>query len=111
MLELYRAMDLFVLSSLREGLPNVILEAMAMEVPVVSTSVGGIPELIQDGRTGLLCPANNAVALARIMEQALIDLPLRERLAQAGRRLVEDQHSFSQRMARVQAIYARVLGS
>ncbi len=52
---LYHAMDLFVLSSLREGLPNVVLEALAMEVPVVSTRVAGVPKMITDGETGVLC--------------------------------------------------------
>jgi len=53
-IELYQAMDVFVLSSLREGLPNVMLEAMALEVPTVATRVAGVPALIQDGENGLL---------------------------------------------------------
>src|SRR5581483_11692001 len=50
----FEAMDVFALSSLREGLPNVLLEAMALEVPVVATRVAGVPRLVRDGRTGLL---------------------------------------------------------
>ena len=50
----FEAMDVFALSSLREGLPNVLLEAMALGVPVVATRVNGVPRLVQDGRNGLL---------------------------------------------------------
>ena len=52
---IYSSLDLFLTTSLTEGLPNAVLEAMAMEVPVVATRAGGVPELIEDGRTGFLC--------------------------------------------------------
>ena len=66
--------DLFVLPSLWEGLPNVVIEAMASRVPVVATNVGGVHELITDGVTGFLCPPTDANAFAKKIEQA-IDLP------------------------------------
>ena len=62
---LYEAMDVFVLSSLREGLPNVVLEAMAMEVPVIATRVAGIPRLIQHGSNGLLIDPGSAPRTGR----------------------------------------------
>ena len=62
--EILRDVDIVVHPSLTEGLSNVILEAMAVGVPVVATSVGGNPELVENGRTGLLVPAENALEIA-----------------------------------------------
>ena len=109
-IQLYHAMDLFVLSSLREGLPNVVLEAMAMGVPVVSTRVAGVPKMITDGETGMLCPIGNIDLLANAMRRVLVDESLRERLAVNGRALIEQEYSFTKRMAKVKAIYNDVLG-
>ncbi|MHB9143921.1 MAG: glycosyltransferase family 4 protein [Symbiobacteriia bacterium] len=61
------AMDIFALSSVKEGLPLTLLEAMACGLPVAATSVGGIPEAVEDGRTGLLTPPRNPAALASAM--------------------------------------------
>jgi glycosyltransferase involved in cell wall biosynthesis len=108
--ELFQALDLFVLSSLREGFPNVLLEAMASEVPVVATAVGGVPRLVADDLTGLLCPVGDADALATSIERALADPALRARLAQAGRSLVVERYRLSQSMARTRALYDRLLG-
>jgi glycosyltransferase involved in cell wall biosynthesis len=73
----------------RDGIPNVLVEAMACAVPVVSTRISGIPELIDDGTDGLLVEPGDPVALARAIERALTDAELRARLAGAGRRKVE----------------------
>jgi glycosyltransferase involved in cell wall biosynthesis len=106
----YEAMDLFVLNSLREGLPNVLLEALALEVPVVATRVAGIPRLIEDGRTGLLLEPQDEDALAAAMNQLARDADLRRRLAEAGRRTIEQRYSFAVRMAKVREVYDRLLG-
>ncbi|NTU94314.1 MAG: glycosyltransferase, partial [Chlorobiaceae bacterium] len=66
--------DLFVLASLFEGMPNVVMEAMAMSKPVVATDVNGARELMDDGHTGLIVPPKDPVALAGAIEQ-LIDRP------------------------------------
>ena len=108
-IELYEAMDLFVLSSLREGLPNVVLEAMAMGVAVVSTRVAGIPELIEDGKNGILCPQGDVNELAATMRRPLADETLRSQLATAGRRIIESQYGFARRMSKVRGVYDRVL--
>lgn len=102
---LYHALDLFVLSSLREGLPNVILEAAAMQTPIVSTRVAQVPLMLTDGETGLLCDMGNVDQLTAAMRRALGDADLRRHLAQAGRALIERQYTFAQRMAKVRAIY------
>ena len=109
-IQLYHAMDLFVLSSLREGLPNVVLEALAMDVPLVSTRVAGVPKMITDGETGMLCPIGNIDQLAGAMRRVLADEQLREQLVKNGRALIEQEYSFAKRMDKVRAIYDSVLG-
>lgn len=86
---LISAMDVFVLSTHTEGLPLVILEAMARAKPVVATAVGGVPELIRDGETGLLHPHEEAGRLAEHLLALLRDETLRRRLGESGRRFVE----------------------
>jgi glycosyltransferase involved in cell wall biosynthesis len=108
---LYEAMDLFVLSSLREGLPNVLLEAMAMEVPVVATQIAGIPRVITDSTNGLLVPPGNQAALVDAMKRALASDELRARLATAAQRTIEQRYSFAVRMQKVVAIYDALLAN
>jgi len=87
----YRAADVFVLSSRvagdgdRDGLPNVLLEAQSQGVPCVATAVSGIPELIDDGVTGLLVPPRDRDALAVALARLIADPALRARLGAAGR--------------------------
>lgn len=75
----------------RDGIPNVLLEAMAMSVPVVTTPVSGIPEVVIDGETGLLAPPDDPLALARCLEQVITSPSLRGRLGPAGRHLVVER--------------------
>ena len=85
--DLYAAFDLFALASISgEGSPAVLKEAMAAGVPVVSTSLDGVEEIIEDSRHGLLTPPGDAEAMARALDRLSSDAPLRERLADAGRR-------------------------
>lgn len=106
--EIYQALDLFVLSSLREGLPNVVLEAMATSVAVVSTRVAGVPKLIEDGVSGLLVPVGEVEPLSVAMGRVLADANLRQQLAQGARKTIEREFSFSQRMAKERAVYDRL---
>src|SRR5207244_7267866 len=73
----------------RDGLPNVIQEALALGTPVVSTDVTGIPEVVRDGETGLQVPQHDPEALALALERLLRDSELRVHLASEGRRLME----------------------
>ncbi len=106
--ELYQAMDLFVLCSRREGMPNALLEAMAMSLPVVAAAVGGVPAAVSDGENGFLYPASDVEALIAAMRRALDDGPLRERLAGAARRTVEVQFTFAARMTEERLVYDRL---
>lgn len=72
----------------RDGLPNVLMEAMSQELPVVSTPISGIPEIVEHEVSGLLAPSGDAEALAAALQRLLGDADLRQRLGQAGRRRV-----------------------
>jgi glycosyltransferase involved in cell wall biosynthesis len=106
---LYEAMDIFALSSYREGLPNVLLEAMAMGVPVVATRVAGIPRLIRAGENGLLVTPGNGGELTGALARLLNDAPLRTRLKQAGRDTIEAAYSFPARMEKIRLLYDALL--
>jgi colanic acid/amylovoran biosynthesis glycosyltransferase len=88
--------DIFVLASFAEGLPVALMEAMAMEIPCVSTFVAGIPELIRDGVEGLLVPPSSEQALFTAMERMVCDADLRCNLAHAGRRRVLELYDLQQ---------------
>ncbi|HYO48301.1 MAG TPA: glycosyltransferase, partial [Chloroflexia bacterium] len=90
---LLNAMDIFVLPSLHEAFPIAILEAMAVRLPVVATRVGGVPEVIQDGTTGLLVPPNDEQALHKSLRRLLTESQLAESLAQAGHRFYQQVHA------------------
>lgn len=91
LLALYGRVDLYCLPSTYEGFPVAILEAMASGLPVVSTTVSGIPEAVVDGETGLLVPPVDVGALAEALSRLLGDSALRRRMGAAGRRRVEER--------------------
>ncbi len=95
----------------RDGLPTVLIEAMALGVPVVSTDVTGIPELVEDGRTGLIVPQHDAAALARAI-RFLADNPVRaDALARAGRQQVEEKFDLKANIAHHRALLEGSLGA
>jgi glycosyltransferase involved in cell wall biosynthesis len=110
LLPVYGSFDLFVLSSRREGLPNSILEAMAVGLPVVTTDVAGTSELVLDGQTGYVVPQGDVDRLAQAMVTLVADKQLRQRLGHAGRERIECEFSFTHRLQRIEELYARVLG-
>ncbi len=103
--EVLEALDLFALSSLREGLPNALLEAMALEVPVVATRIAGIPRLIRDGENGLLVEPGDEKSLAAALSRLLEDAALRAELGRTARRTIETSYSFEGRMRKIRALY------
>jgi glycosyltransferase involved in cell wall biosynthesis len=106
---IYAAIDLLVLPSLSEGLPNVVLEAMAHGQPVVATRVGGVPEVIEDGTSGVLVEPGAARALAGAVVTLLRNPGLRAAMGRAARERVERSFSVGARAKRILAMYGEVL--
>jgi glycosyltransferase involved in cell wall biosynthesis len=98
-------LDVYVLSSLREGLPNVLLEAMAMEVPVVATRIAGVPDLVRDGANGLLVAPGDVSGLTAAIRRVASDSDLRARLGHSGRTTIEQRYSFAARMEKIRRVY------
>ena len=92
-----------------EGLGVVLLEAMSYHLPVIASNVGGITDIVADGETGLLVPPADPVALAAALERLATDAPLAERLADAGRRYVQEHFSWPAILEEWQACYAAAL--
>jgi sugar transferase (PEP-CTERM/EpsH1 system associated) len=107
--ELMRSLDLFVLPSLREGISNTILEAMASGLPVVATKVGGNPELVVEGETGMLVPPSDPVAMADAVHSYLKDLPKLQRHGQAGRKRAVENFSIEKMVEGYLGVYDKVL--
>lgn len=99
------AVDVLAVPSYDEGLPRVVLEAMAMRVPVVASGVGGIPEAVEDCSSGLLVPPGDAAALAAALDRVLDDPPLASRLGNAGRRRVLDEFDARNGWRRLAAVH------
>ena len=99
------ALDVAVLPSYREAQGLAILEAMALRRPVVATRVGGVPEMIESGRTGLLVPPKDAAALADAIVRLLTDHPLADMVARAGHDFVQANFSVEHMVRAVSSIY------
>ena len=98
------ALDLFVLPSLWEGLPNVMLEAMAAGVPVVATRVGGVPDVLTDGETGILCETSSS-AIAEGILRALDHRQDSERMAEKARTLIRERYDIRNTARRYTGFY------
>lgn len=107
--DLLSDVDVFALPSWTEGLPITVLEAMARGRPVVATPVGGTPEVVADGETGLLVPPHDPEALAEALRRLLADPDLRRRMGETGRSRVEERFSSDAMVARVLEIYDEVV--
>jgi glycosyltransferase involved in cell wall biosynthesis len=102
---LLQTMDVFVLPSLSEGLPLSVLEAFALQKPVVATSVGGIPEIVRDETTGYLVPPKSPEALAVRIIGLLRDPQKAAKIGQAGRKRVEEAFGLEQMVQKYQSLY------
>lgn len=95
----------------RDGLPTVLLEAMALGTPCISTDVTGIPEVLRDGETGLRVPQHDPAALATAIERLLDDSALRVQVAQQARRLVEEKFDIQRNAAALRAVFHSVVSA
>jgi len=108
-LAIHRGLDVYAQSSDSEGIPNAVLEAMAVETPVVATNVGGTPEIIDTGVHGLLVPAADPGALARAIVETLSDRDATAARVSAARRRIEHELSFDARNQAIEAIYEELM--
>lgn len=106
--EILRGLDVYVLSSESEGMSNTILEAMASGRPVIATAVGGNPELVVDGETGLLVPPNDPPAMAAAITKLLGEPQLRKQMGESGRRRVEEKFSLEVMVRNYAKVYLEV---
>jgi glycosyltransferase involved in cell wall biosynthesis len=102
--------DVFLLPSETEAFGLAALEAMACEVPVVATAVGGLPEVVVDGETGYLRPVGDVQAMAAAVLRLLEDDELRRGMGEAGRRRAVEIFSQDEIVGRYRTIYERVMG-
>ena len=109
--EVLAAADMFVLASLWEGMPNVVLEAMASGKPVVGTQVEGTEELVIPGETGLLVPPADAKALARNICRLIQESGLARRMGQAARKQVKEHYTVQTMVERYAQLYRDILKS
>jgi glycosyltransferase involved in cell wall biosynthesis len=106
-----RASDIFVLSSATEAFPNAVLEAMASGLPVVSTDVGGVRELVADGESGMIVPPENPDALAQAIDVLLTEEDRAAAFGRKGRRIVEEQFTLEQMCEKRQLLFEELLCS
>jgi glycosyltransferase involved in cell wall biosynthesis len=102
--------DLFAMSSVTEGLGTSVLDAMACARAVVATRVGGIPEIVEEGRTGTLVPARDPAAMAKAVVRLLADQESRRRMGEAGLARVSERFTLDRMVAGTAAVYERVAG-
>lgn len=105
--EVIAALDALVVPSHAEAQSLVIPQAFASAKPVIASAVGGIPELVDDGRNGLLTPPGDAIGLAEAMERFVTDPQLRKRLSEAGLRHARTHLDFGSRMAETISVYRK----
>jgi colanic acid/amylovoran biosynthesis glycosyltransferase len=114
-LQLYRTADVFALPAVvaangdRDGIPVVLMEAMACELPVVTTAVAGIPELVQDGEAGLIVGQRDAAELAQALERLIEDAGLRRQLGKEGRRAVLEGFQVQENAKKLASVFRDVV--
>jgi glycosyltransferase involved in cell wall biosynthesis len=100
--------DIFVLPSLNEGMGRVLVEAMAARLPIVASSVGGIPDLIKDGKNGLLVPPEDSSALEKAISALLEDKAQRKRMGEAGKKMCRP-YSAEAMLEQIDNLYLKLL--
>jgi glycosyltransferase involved in cell wall biosynthesis len=111
LVRVYADLDVVALSSLNEGSPVVLIEALASARPVVATQVGGVPEVVIHGQTGLTVPVSDVAALGQAILTLLNDRPFADRLGAAGRRHVYPRYDSSRLVDDVRQLYLNELAA
>jgi len=99
-----KAFDIFVLSSVKEGFPWTILEAMAAEVPIVATKVGGVPEIIQNNQSGIIIEPKNLKQLAEAIKKLIKNPELKNKLSREARKTVEHKFTLNKMASKVEKL-------
>lgn len=107
--ELLCVMDMVVMPSIQESFPRVPLEAMAMKVPVIATTVGGLPESIDNGNTGILVPPMDVDSLSNAIKYLIENPGTRRMMGEAGRKRVEEKFSIENNLRKTEELYLDVL--
>jgi glycosyltransferase involved in cell wall biosynthesis len=110
-IQLMKAADFLVLPSSYEGMSNVLMEAMSAGCPIIASDVGGNPELVEDGATGLIFPADDAAALAVHLRRMSAEPELRARLSASALERVRSRYSIANLVAATEAIYQRCVSA
>jgi glycosyltransferase involved in cell wall biosynthesis len=105
--QFYEQADAFVLPSFAEGVPVVLMEAMSMGIPCISTRITGIPELIRDQIDGLLVTPSDLEELAAAIERLMSDAGLRQRLSEAGRRRIQANYRLDTNIQQLAEVFQR----
>jgi glycosyltransferase involved in cell wall biosynthesis len=107
--EILASINIFVMPSIAEGFPNALLEAMAMGKPIVTTEVGGIPEIVKNKFNGLLVPPRDTVSLSKAIKELISNDQLAAKLGQAASNLVHDNLSIKAIAQKWQSLYLSIL--
>ena len=110
-LELTKAFDVFVVSSLHEGMCTALVDAMAASRAAVGTNVGGVPEVMADGKTGFLVPPRDHAAMARRIVTLLKDAALRARMGEAALERARACFTVERMVSETEAVYERLVGT
>jgi glycosyltransferase involved in cell wall biosynthesis len=106
---IFSAADLFVLPSLEDNLPNTAIEALACGIPTVAFAIGGLPDIVQQGKTGILVPKGDISALMAGIMALLNDPDRRASMAEASRRAAVQEHSLAVQARRYEAVYKQLI--
>jgi glycosyltransferase involved in cell wall biosynthesis len=107
--KIYKIADILVLTSEREGTPNVVMEAMATGLPVISTNVGGIPDIVYDSETGFLIEPGDIDSLVSKLMLLMEDTSLRQKIGTKARKFIVENHSLEMLPSILFKFYSSIL--
>ena len=103
-------MDIFVFSAVGEGFGRVLIEAMALQKPIVAANSGGIPEIVVDGKTGILVPERDLLSIASAIIKLINEKDIRVKMGMAGRKRVEEMFTIERHVKGIEGEYYKILG-